>query len=341
MLQRSGFISFVLIGWLGQLSGECFAIDRTWIGGSDFWKIDSNWNPTGQPQPADNAFVNGSPEVTDVEIFNELDNSGEFRSSSGATINLSFAQYSQGASGQLIADTDNITLTGGTSITGGSLETVGGGFFDTNGLITLSDVTVNAPIDNSNTSGPINDARLFVSGGGITNNSTITVAGTSGRKSQFGFTDPGSLDGSFVMGHPQARLEIELGGLTAGTEHDQLVSAGMVTLAGVLNVLDVDLGDYIPAAGDRFEIINSITPISGTFNTVNFPCIGFGRKLTWQPVDYTTDPNKVFLEIASVGFFDADFDEDGDVDGDDLTRWQANYETGTSHMQDDAIATVM
>jgi hypothetical protein len=32
----------------------------------------------------------------------------------------------------------------------------------------------------------------------------------------------------------------------------------------------------------------------------------------------------------------ADFDEDGDVDGDDLTRWRNNFGTGTTPMQGDA-----
>ncbi len=755
MLQRHWFSILILAVFMSGHARQSSAITRTWIGGADFWNIDGNWDPTGQPQPVDDAIVDGSPEVTDVEIFRNLTNlgsgnirittgtlqpvgnttntgtinigdgsairssfnpgnsttlsgsgqvilqnsdnlpgsnativggsnvdgavtnaaghtirgegsitlnwinegtiiaeettgdssavlrlnniasfvnNGEFRSSPGATINLNFAQYSQGASGQLIADSDNITLTGGTSITGGSLETVGGGVFDANGLITLVDVIVNAPIDNSNTSGPINDARLFVSGGGITNNSTITVAGTSGRISQFGFTDPGTLDGtgevvliggnsqtfigvfpgiadefihgtnhtirgaggigspiinngtiraevqggnvltinlpqtnnglmeaasdailrfvanvsnttqsasgvisaadggrvefaggqtitggtlrsvgsgviaidenpptftdltidtgtnvnvaggrtlriagnsitnegtitlnsnsvnlasvllynnsltldgsgevvlnttgnnaariatqvadtvltngadhtirgsgflagpivnngliagdsstndidvfarlsgtgtlkdveisinsfvgtgvhapggsapgtttaivplegSYKITHSQARLEIEIGGLTAGTEHDLLASTGTVSLGGVLDVRAVDLGNsYVPTAGDRFTIIQSTSAIAGTFVSTLFPSTGFGRTLTWQPVDYITDPNKVFLEIATVGFFDADFDEDGDVDSDDLTRWQAGYGTGSSHMQGDADA---
>lgn len=35
---------------------------------------------------------------------------------------------------------------------------------------------------------------------------------------------------------------------------------------------------------------------------------------------------------------DADFDENGDVDGNDLTRWRNNFGTGTTHMQGDADA---
>lgn len=731
-------VVFSAFGLLGLFSGECPAIDRNWIGGSDFWNIDSNWDPFGQPQPADDANVDGSPEVTDVELFNELANSGdiritvgtlqpsgevtnngtinvgdgssirsqmivaqgmtlggngvvilknsdnlpgsnailrggsssaavheaghtirgegsiiqrwqndgtiiaeetsgdssavlrldnatfinngELRSSSGASINLNFMTYSQGASGQLIADSDNITLTGITTITGGSLESVAGGIFDSNGLVTLEGVTVNAPIDNTNLSGAPNDARLRIGSGGLTNNSTISLAGVSGRNSQFGFSASGTLDGtgelvllngdsntfvgvfpgapfeftqganhtirgagviassiinngtiraepgssgsilrfdffqtnnglmqagagatlefqsnvsntvqgamgvisaanggavelentvitggrletsgtgtmtvtasstlnsvtnagnldvlssrvlrigggaltndgtitinsnggtgvpslavlqdtllsgsgelvldgtnnnsrsdvvpngftithdtnhtvrgngeiigpgtfvnngriegdsaaapvrirtrvegigtlkdvsidfnsnvsvhapgigvgtvplegSYAITHPLVRLEIELGGTAAGTEHDLLDSTGTMSLGGILDVRAVDLGNsYIPTAGDRFTIIQSTSPITGTFASSWFPLIGFGRSLTWQPVDYS-NPLEVTLEIASVAFLDADFDEDGDVDGDDLVRWQANFGSGTTHMQGDA-----
>jgi len=34
----------------------------------------------------------------------------------------------------------------------------------------------------------------------------------------------------------------------------------------------------------------------------------------------------------------ADFDEDGDVDGDDLTRWRNNFATGATHMTGDGDA---
>jgi len=36
----------------------------------------------------------------------------------------------------------------------------------------------------------------------------------------------------------------------------------------------------------------------------------------------------VTLEVASFASYEADFDEDGDVDGDDLVRWRNNFGTG-------------
>ncbi len=291
------------------------AVDRVWDNGgpTNFWDDGDNWDPDGDPAPADNALVGigDSPEVNTLEIFGELENggtinittgtlqpqgdtdntgtinigdgsairsqliigegvlldgagevilknsddlpasnavlrggvsaaavngadhtirgegsiiqhwqndgtiiaeetsgdssavlrldnttflnNGELRSSAGATINLNFATYSQGAGGQFIADSDNISLTGVTSVSGGSLETVGGGVFDINGLVTLSGVTVNAPIENINASG---DGRLYVDSSGITNNSTITIDGQNLRNAQFGFTSSGTLGGT-------------------------------------------------------------------------------------------------------------------------------------------------
>lgn len=124
-------------------------------------------------------------------------NHGILQSSPTAQLNIQSTILTLHPGGRLIADTDNISLTGATSITGGTLESVGGAVYDSNGLITLSGVTVNTPIDNTNTSGTINDARIYIDSGGITNNSTITLAGQSGRNSLFGFTAPsGTLDGN-------------------------------------------------------------------------------------------------------------------------------------------------
>ncbi|NOZ40059.1 MAG: hypothetical protein GXP24_07525 [Planctomycetes bacterium] len=134
-----------------------------------------------------------------------------------------------------------------------------------------------------------------------------------------------SLEGSFTLSSSASTLEIEIGGLTAGTEFDQLTSAGTVNLGGTLDVIALDRGSYVPIAGDRFEVINSTNAISGTFFDTSFPDILDARSVAWLPVDYTTDPNKVFLEIATVDFLSADFDEDFDVDGDDLAQWEGDY----------------
>lgn len=147
------------------------------------------------------------------------------------------------------------------------------------------------------------------------------------------------LEGSYAITHNLVRLEMEIGGLTAGTEHDLLDSTGTVSLNGILDVLAVDLGNaYVPTAGDRFDIIESTSAISGTFASANFPSILGARTVTWLPVDYITDPSKVTLEIATVDFLAGDFDENGMVDGADLAKWEAGFgmSAGASHMDGDA-----
>ena len=151
-----------------------------------------------------------------------------------------------------------------------------------------------------------------------------------------------SLEGAYTINN-FSTLEIEIGGTSIGTEFDQLTSAdpnSSVTISGGgsrLEVLAVDLGNsYVPYPNDQFTIIESTNPIVGSFQFVELPSVLGNRQVTWDPVDYS-DPNKVVLAIATVDFFDADFDEDGDVDGDDLTNWTAGYGTGgASHMDGDA-----
>ncbi len=146
------------------------------------------------------------------------------------------------------------------------------------------------------------------------------------------------LEGNYSITHAQAHLEIEIGGLTPGTQHDQLSSTGTVDLGGTLDVLALDLGGYTPTAGDRFDIIESTSAIAGTFFDENFPSILGARAVTWLPVDYLTDSNKVTLEIATADFLAGDFDENGMVDDADLAKWEAGFgmAAGAGHMDGDA-----
>ena len=67
-------------------------------------------------------------------------------------------------------------------------------------------------------------------------------------------------------------LEIEIGGLEPGTEHDQLVVSGFVDLAGQLDVPIID--DYVPDAGSEFVIITAGEEINGNFAAITSPNLG-------------------------------------------------------------------
>ncbi|MCB0663649.1 MAG: hypothetical protein KDC24_12965, partial [Saprospiraceae bacterium] len=59
-------------------------------------------------------------------------------------------------------------------------------------------------------------------------------------------------------------LEVEVNGITPGTEHDKVVVAGTATLGGTLNVSI----NYTPTKGDQIVILQAGS-ISGTFSSIN------------------------------------------------------------------------
>jgi hypothetical protein len=81
---------------------------------------------------------------------------------------------------------------------------------------------------------------------------------------------PGTLTitGNYTQG-ASGTLDMEIGGLTAGTQYDQLVVQGSTSLAGTLNTTLVN--GFVPVAGNTFTLIQSTGPLTGTFSTVNQP----------------------------------------------------------------------
>ncbi|HEX6963300.1 MAG TPA: hypothetical protein VF175_15645, partial [Lacipirellula sp.] len=127
-------------------------------------------------------------------------------------------------------------------------------------------------------------------------------------------------------------LEIEIGGTNAGSQYDQLnhmLGAGVATLGGVLDVQLIN--GFAPAAGDAFDIINAIGGIHGNFDAIQLPQLSPG--LLWDVAALETAG---VLAVVSAPTFTADFDNDGDVDGDDLQQWQGDFgENALSDADDD------
>ncbi len=112
-------------------------------------------------------------------------------------------------------------------------------------------------------------------------------------------------------------LFVEING-TLLNQYDRLSATGLAQLDGYLNV-DID-GAFAPSLGDLFNIISAPGGVVGTFDNVDIS--GFPTGLTVH-VNYF--PTLVQLQVVNKPFFEADFDEDGDVDATDLAIWQANY----------------
>jgi hypothetical protein len=78
-----------------------------------------------------------------------------------------------------------------------------------------------------------------------------------------------SFGGDLFLGS-QTVLGIELGGTTAGSEHDQLIVAGDLMIAGVLAVSVID--SFEVGAGDSFHIFDA-SSISGSFSSISLPAL--------------------------------------------------------------------
>jgi hypothetical protein len=101
-------------------------------------------------------------------------------------------------------------------------------------------------------------------------------------------------DGEFAPGHSPALvtlgntiytasnvLEMEIGGVVAGSQHDKIVHNGMASLNGTLDV--VLLNAFAPQLGNAFDLFDWNAGLIGTFSTINLPALGTG--LAWDISD--------------------------------------------------------
>jgi len=121
--------------------------------------------------------------------------------------------------------------------------------------------------------------------------------------------------------------EVELGG-TALNEFDRMTLDGIAQLAGTLDLSL--LVPYVPSLGETLNILSAGGGVSGTFDTVLQPA-GMPAGLEFA-VNYLAAGTIAQLEVVSSVMFTADFDMDGDVDGDDLTQWEGDF--GMNGMSD-------
>jgi hypothetical protein len=130
-------------------------------------------------------------------------------------------------------------------------------------------------------------------------------------------------------------LNIDLAGGTVGTQYDQLVASGLTLGGAALNLL---LDDFVPTGTESFTIVNNTggAAVSGEFAGL---AQGAQVDLAGVPffIDYAGgDGNDVVIASTVPGDEDADFDQDGDVDGADFLTWQRNLGGAGGLAQGDA-----
>lgn len=142
----------------------------------------------------------------------------------------------------------------------------------------------------------------------LVNQSVLSMGDTSGQTTGFEFEQTAT-----------GMWEVGVGGLGLN-DFDRMLLTGAASLDGTLDL--ALLSNFVPTLGDTFTFLSANAGIFGTFDTVLQPAS--------MPANLAFDVNylgsTVQLEVIQLpGSFPADFDNDGDVDGDDLAKWQSDY----------------
>jgi hypothetical protein len=233
---------------------------------------------------------------------------GSFTSGSlgiSGSLNLNSGSLSTGAT--TIANGGTFTLTGGTPTFTGPMTVQAGGTLNyglagaTNipgassnaGTMNFTGGTVNFTGGLTQTAGTMTlnggnaSGNVALNGGTLGGSGTLTGnldIGPSGILA-VGFS-PGSLNitGNLTLASTST-TNIEVGGLTAGSQFDQINVGGLATLGGTLNV--TSWGGYTPVAGNTFDFL-TFGSSAGAFATTNLPA-------AWGS---TLSPLATYLQLA-------------------------------------------
>ncbi len=316
-------------------SGGTIVDGRLEAAGSGFFTVSSSGRITNVTNNAPITIPNGNNTLfvdDTLENNNAITVENVLRADADLAVTGTgeFVLPDPGLGSRLLVD-DGVTVTqAGGHTTRGEGQLVGQGRDD-------STFINQGRLEGESASDPLEVRTIRLEGAGVLDDVMIGFAATHAPGTSTGIVP---LEGSYETA-ATAAIEIEIGGTTPGTEHDQLDSSGTVSLSTgtALDVVMLDLSNgYTPASGDQFDIIiASANDIVGTFNNseVSLPEFGLGHQLTWEPIDYS-DPRKVTLEIATAAAYDVDLDGDGDVDGFDflliqrtdpslIPAWQFEY----------------
>jgi hypothetical protein len=115
------------------------------------------------------------------------------------------------------------------------------------------------------------------------------------------------------------------------TSHSPLVTHGAATIDGTLKPVFTGV---TPMLGDSWTLIDAAIAINGGFSNLDVslaPALPAGQ--TYRLVHTVADGRQLLqLSIEAMTLFSADFDNDGDVDGEDLVQWRGGF--GASDLSD-------
>jgi T5SS/PEP-CTERM-associated repeat protein len=207
----------------------------------------------------------------------------------------------------------------------GTMTVVGnfnvGGTITNSGDLALIDATGSGKTLNGTLVTPAGSTVTLI--GDITFNDPVSGAGGffgPGTANFAGGFSPGDSPGSVsfegdVVFDPTNTLTIELGGLIAGSEYDQVNVASNASIDGVLDVSI--LGGFTPALGDTFQILTA-NNVAGTFASVIGSSITGGLGF-----DVVYGVNDITLQVIAA--LQGDLDGDGFVGISDLNIVLGNW----------------
>jgi hypothetical protein len=139
-------------------------------------------------------------------------------------------------------------------------------------------IVINGDVVGNSTSEPITFSG-YVKGVGSFQNTNFDGTFAPGLS-------PGLVFGSNVAFGGDAVIEMEIGGPTAGIQHDKLVDVGSLTLGGMLRVQLIN--GYEPVSGDSFDLFDWHVLV-GQFDSIDLSLSQLPQGLSWNVANISTD----------------------------------------------------
>ena len=238
----------------------------------------------------------------------------------GGNLTLGNASSSVGyvSDGELHTGTNTVTLADSNQAVLGSLTQLGSGGSDgtlvaANGLLVDfgRNLSGQGMIESSNTlaKATIINGAVVGTGTGLTFTGYVKGAGTfDGEVTFAGTFSPGNsptqtqTSGFSLLN--TSTLIMELGGTSAGSQYDQIVSSGTISLDGIL---EVDLiNGFTPVDGDTFQLFDYGSVPTGFFNSFVLPDLA--GNMTWDTSAlYTTGNLTVVPEPSALALMAGGF----------------------------------
>jgi hypothetical protein len=271
-----------------NVGGELSGADAVTVSGQATWNA-GTMSGSGTTTFNDNATIvanNSAQNLLGGRTLNIVGtttftgNNGDFRTGSSETINISGVwldqttgntniRNPQGGTQATFRNTGTFRKTGSATTTINSVFNNSGTVESQNGSIAFSGGYTQTAGETKLNGGALSSTTtLNIQGGKLTGAGTV-IANVSNAGQVSPGASPGILNitGTYTQ-TSTGTLNIEIGGLTAGTEFDRLTITGSATLNGTLNVSSID--GFAPSPGNSFQIM-TFSSRSGSFTTTNAP----------------------------------------------------------------------